>query len=503
MKGSLRVEGLSFSIGRPPVCSFNDIALSVKSGEMLLLVGESGSGKSSFLDLIRGVRTDGLELNRGSIKLGGMDITEGGVASVATRGVGWVGQNPEHNLHQLRVMEELESGPQYAGMHPDRTREVALQVADYLELTSLLNRNPETLSGGQKQIVAIGAALSLIRATVAHSGAQLMLLDEPDSYLDARNRVHLMGALQKAQEAGVALIIATHRPERFEALASGGAIVSAPTIRVCTTKALSTTLATDVASSAAVVSLFQGRGESRTEREVRIEAANVTHRFDEQVVLDNISLSLDDRRLTTIVGGNGSGKSTLGKILAGVINPTSGQVLTIPTGDRRGYYVPQIPESFFFSDSVEGELMLCFRLHDQTPNGFEVQKSLQRTRLRERSSIAPEYLSGGEQRILNIELCLVSGPPAHLLVLDEPEFGLDRSRWQQVSTMLRELARRPGIVVVILSHDADLAALGDRVVGLHDGGIIFDGTPEELQALDDFILRDKLRIDPLPRSRHA
>ncbi len=156
---------------------FSDICLNVAIGETVAVFGGNGSGKSTLLKCIAGIES----LSNGEI------CDSENLNSEFRKSIGLVMQNPEHQMIAPTVEEEIALGLEFRGVH---AAEIERRVEGEIErfaLQSIRNRSPETLSGGQMQRVALAAIVVVQPA--------FLLLDEPDSLLDAPSRREFMEAV--------------------------------------------------------------------------------------------------------------------------------------------------------------------------------------------------------------------------------------------------------------------------------------------------------------------
>ncbi len=173
-----------------------------------VIVGPSGSGKTSILSMIAGT----IQPDSGHIEIGNqvvLDTKSGRHTPCELRGVGFVFQEPRLFPH-LTVLENLRFGQRW---RKHQAQEVALErVAQVLEITPLLHRVPELLSGGEKQRVAIGRALA--------SGPKLLLMDEPMSSLDQGLKLRVLDYLRRViDEWQIPVIYVTHSTAERELIA--------------------------------------------------------------------------------------------------------------------------------------------------------------------------------------------------------------------------------------------------------------------------------------------
>ncbi len=186
-------------------------------------------------------------------------------------------------------------------------------------------------------------------------------------------------------------------------------------------------------------------------------------------ILKSVNLQLAPQELGLVIGPSGSGKSTLLEILAGLAEPTSGQVLwreqdlTPLHLQQLGGLVFQFPERHFCGGTVLEEL----RLGHPELGTERVHEALSEVGLGHLSlNTSPHALSGGQQRRLALAVQLIRQP--HLLLLDEPTAGLDWSMRRQLINLLRKLKEHWTLLVV--THDAkDMVAIADRCWTLTQG----------------------------------
>lgn len=240
----------------------------------------------------------------------------------------------------------------------------------------------------------------------------------------------------------------------------------------------------------------------------------------ETVALRGIDLEVRTGELLAIIGPTGSGKSTLVQHFNGLLRPTSGTVringedLWAPKTDRRRArqrvgLVFQFPEAQLFEETVRRDVAFGPRnlalpddvVADRVEEAL-TQVGLDPTQFGERS---PFGLSGGEMRRVAIAGILAMQP--RVLVLDEPTAGLDPQGREELLTRFEGLHRQ-GLTIVLISHDMDVVArLAGRIVVLHEGRIILEGSPREvfareaeLQAIG-FTLPQAARLARLLRER--
>jgi iron complex transport system ATP-binding protein len=235
----------------------------------------------------------------------------------------------------------------------------------------------------------------------------------------------------------------------------------------------------------------------------RLRVADLTFERSGRRLLDSVSVQFASGTVTAVLGPNGAGKSTLLGCMAGLLHASHGAVdlddaplrsLMADERARRIAFLPQIPEISWPVDvaTLVGLGRLPYRhLASEAENEAAVRRAMQATRTTQWSQRTVTTLSGGERaRVL---LARVLAGESDWILADEPFAGLDPAHQFEAADLLRSLAEL-GRGVVLTIHDLALAArIADRVVVLHHGRIVADGTPEA--ALTPTALREVYGID--------
>ena len=230
-----------------------------------------------------------------------------------------------------------------------------------------------------------------------------------------------------------------------------------------------------------------------------LDVQNLSVSFGGLRAVDNVSLSVEPHRITTIIGPNGAGKSTLFNLISGALRPHEGRVL-IDGRDFTGappYRVQaaglarsfQITNLFFELSVVENlrlaaqvlePLRMSWRPATASRGAFaRVAELLDRFRLTERAYAAAGELSHGEQRRLEVAVALACRPK--VLLLDEPTQGMSHSDTADTAALIRSL--KSDVTVLLIEHDIGLVmSLSDHVIVMHQGQKLAEGTPAEVQA---------------------
>lgn len=261
-----------------------------------------------------------------------------------------------------------------------------------------------------------------------------------------------------------------------------------------------------------------------------IEFQNVTFGYSdeieeglpEEIVIQNMNISIEKGDFVAVLGHNGCGKSTLAKLCNGIIIPQEGTVLVdgIDTKDDDRLYeirrkvgmVFQNPDNQIVATIVEDDVAFGPENLGIEPSEIRnrVDEALKRVEMYDFRSFEPHKLSGGQKQRVAIAGVIAMQPEC--IVLDEPTAMLDPRGRREVIKTVTELNRDFGITVILITHFMDEAVKADRVVVMDDGKIILDGKPKEVfthidtlknagldvpeaTELSDMLIKRGLRID--------
>ena len=228
-----------------------------------------------------------------------------------------------------------------------------------------------------------------------------------------------------------------------------------------------------------------------------------------QTILRNVSLNVPRGRITAILGPSGSGKSTLLAALTGELAPIEGSVevfgQVVPSGRprallefRKGMGVLLQGNGLLSDLTVAENIALPLRAHAKLPVPLVrriVDLKLNAVGLRAAADLYPRELSGGMARRVALARALALDPP--LMIYDEPLTGLDPIAGGVIISLIRRLNETLGLTSVIVTHHVrETVPIADRVVVIASGGVVFAGTPTELESTDDPFVQQFLRGDP-------
>ncbi|MGH9101494.1 MAG: ABC transporter ATP-binding protein [Acidimicrobiales bacterium] len=219
-----------------------------------------------------------------------------------------------------------------------------------------------------------------------------------------------------------------------------------------------------------------------------VSCSGLTKSYGEATALDGVDLRLGKGQTVVLIGPNGSGKTTLLRIVAGLLEPSQGEVRVL--GAKAGSiearsvtaYIPDNP--VLYDDlSVEEHLEYVARLHGASEWGDRADDLVGRLGLADRSEQLPSRFSRGLRQKTAIAVALVR--PSSVLLVDEPFVGLDRPGRDALLDLLDEVAAQ-GVTVVVATHQADYLERARRCVGMRDGRVAYDG-PATAKAVGELL----------------
>ena len=220
-----------------------------------------------------------------------------------------------------------------------------------------------------------------------------------------------------------------------------------------------------------------------------IQVQNLTHRYGDRVALANVSFEVKAGEIFGLLGPNGGGKSTLFRILSTMMAPTEGKALLAghdverdPGGVRREIGVVFQTQSLDRALTVEENLRAQGHLHGLSGHLLRdrMERAMDRLGLKDRRHDLVESLSGGLRRRVEIAKALLHQPK--ILLMDEASTGLDPSARRDLVRHVENLRDREAVTILLTTHILDEADKCDRLVLLHEGKIVAQGSSAELRA---------------------
>jgi peptide/nickel transport system ATP-binding protein len=504
MSALVSVSNLSLTVGAGGREIVSGVSFDVAPGEMVGIVGESGSGKTQAARAIMGLTPAPLVVAGGAIRFEGVDVTKAEPAVLRKlRGarIGMVFQEPMTSLNpSMPIGRQLDEGLKLhrRDLSTAQRRERILEMLRRVGIRDpkgAMDAWPHEFSGGMRQRMMLASVMLLEPA--------LLIADEPTTALDAvvqRDVLELMVDLTREHHTAVLMIshdlpMVARYTERMVVMQHGKVLETGTTAGILerpqhpyTRKLLDAMPrrlpARKLTQDAPIVEV----------KNLVVDYAGHQRLFSRtgaKRALNGIDLHVKPREVVAVVGGSGSGKTTLGRAIAGLLAPTSGQILfrgqpvSRKSAAWRDYrlncqMVFQDPYSSLDPRMTIGQLVgEGLRMMQDMPSADKrrrVYEVLAEVGLgSEYAKRFPHEMSGGQRQRVAIARAIVRRPA--FVIADEPVSALDVTVRAQVLDLFADLQERHGFSCLFISHDLGVVEqVADRVVVMRDGGIVEQGS---------------------------
>lgn len=516
--------------------AIDHVSLSIKKGDFVGILGHNGSGKSTLAKQLAAL----LKPSGGIIYVNGMDTAKDELLLSIRKTAGMVFQNPDNQLIGNIVEEDIAFGPENMGIPREEIEERITRALEATGMSAYREHSPNTLSGGQKQKIAISGVLSM--------EPECIIFDEPTAMIDPEGRKEVLKAIYALNRLKhITIIYITHfldevsqadylyvmkqgaitlegSPETLfkmpEELTENNLELPFEISFIAELRKKGLNIPKEIYTKKQLLEFFKCRQQeegflftekkvenqqkkytAETEQEKGIVLKNISYQYKKRSAeeakdaLQDVSLSIKPGEFVAIVGKTGSGKSTLIQHLNGLLQPQSGQYF---------FEGQDIWSKKYDLKKLRQKVALCFQypeyqLFEETilkdiafgPKnlGLDKKKCEEKARYAmklvglpaELEKVSPFSLSGGQKRRVALAGILAMEP--EYLILDEPVAGMDAPGKRMLFQLLHHLNKDKGITIVLVSHNMDdVAAHADRVLIMEDGTLKMDGTTREIFA---------------------
>ena len=511
----LVVENLSCRYLSRDDPALQDISFSVEAGQIALIAGSSGCGKTTLLRCINGLipRSYKVEMS-GRILLNGEDFSDRPLAEVS-QVIGTVLQDPERQILGAYVRNEVAFGLENLGIPRQEIISRIDETLEYLGIAHLQHRQTFSLSGGEKQKVALAGVLMM--------RPDILVLDEPLANLDPASAQEALALIRQLADEGKTILIIEHRVEDvlklnpdFVMFMEGGRVTYHGTVKgllaTADFRAVKLPAPVVINRAAEIEPLATQTSPTKVHSDgselIKYEGVSFNYEGGPEVIRD-VNLTIRDGDIIALLGPNGAGKTTLVKHAIGLLKPTRGRILirgvdstemTVAQTAQTVGYVFQSPRHMLFAATVGKELIFGPRNIGHNPEQIEqnVQQALSVIGLTEERNRSPMALSFGQQKRVSIASILAMR--SDILMMDEPTAGQDYANYMNFMDSVVGLRGSNGkayrfSAIVFITHDLDLAiSFANRVLLMSEGKIVDDGAPHKVLA--DFSQLERCRVIP-------
>jgi energy-coupling factor transport system ATP-binding protein len=516
--------------------ALDSINLKIEEGTITGILGSAGAGKTTLVHSMNGLVPNEVPgYSQGEVLVAGSS-TKGVDPALLAEKVGLVLEKPGTQLLALTVYDDIAFGPSNLGLPMSEIHERVEFAINAARLKGLEARNPEELSGGQQQSLAIAGILSM--------KPRLLALDEPVSMLDPEGKDRVLSIVSSLVDEGQTTLVITESGSDLESiikyldrvvvLRKGELVADGKPAKVLTssvldevgvgrpqTAALFHKLGLEATPEA--LESVQGardylvkmavRCSRRPAQEVRpivegepvVKVRNLKHTFDGEVfALRGVSLDVQRGEILGIIGQNGSGKTTFCLHMVGILKPSNPDAIVTVDGldvtkaqtkevIKHANYVFQNPDNQLFQEKVIEELSYGLRMTGvrEEATASLVSETLTRFGLEEYKDAYVQDLPRDARTLLAVASVQVMRPK--VLFVDEPTNGMDKAKADWAVELFKGF-NRSGQTLDVVSHNMNvISRLCARIAVMKEGEIILQGPTREVFARADVLRTANIR----------
>ena len=236
----------------------------------------------------------------------------------------------------------------------------------------------------------------------------------------------------------------------------------------------------------------------------QIEVKNLDFSYDEQPhAVKNVSFSIEKGSYTTIIGHNGSGKSTIAKLMIGLLEKNSGEIIVdglpltlenLQEIRNKVGIVFQNPDNQFIGSTVRDDIAFGLENHCVEPEKMDeiINEFAKKVNMVEFLDSEPTKLSGGQKQRVAIAGVLAMAP--EIMIFDESTSMLDPQGKNEINEVIRELHAKTKMTLVSITHDIEEVTKSDFVIVMNNGQIVMSGKPDEIMMREKELLKSNLDL---------
>ncbi|MDE0636891.1 MAG: ABC transporter ATP-binding protein [Candidatus Poribacteria bacterium] len=491
----IQIENLSYTYPSRETPTLHGINAEIFPGDFLLLTGPTGCGKTTLLRTMNGLIPHASSGTlTGAVRVNDKDVASQSLASTCQQ-VALLFQNPDDQLFCTLVEDEIAFGLENLGFPSEEIKERITLALEQVGLTGFEDRRIAELSGGEKQRVAL--------ASICAMQPQVLLLDEPTSHLDPRATRDILNIVKQLNtEIGITVVLATHQVKEVAPLCNrvwlmneGQLCLDLPKTDAFQDTSIFRNLGVEVPETENPPSPIKRKPSPHTTSHLpllNIKDISFSYPNSNKNVVQTISCEVSRGEIIAIMGANGSGKTTLLHLMGGLLQPLSGQVIIDgKTAKRRKLHqlagkvgiVFQNPDLLLQAETVKSEVAFG-------PKNLKLKSDILQTvvtdtlaqfKLTDFAEEAPYSLSRGQRQRVAVAATFSLHPD--IFLLDEPTTGQDAQHLQLMMDELCNQIRQKNKTLIFATHNTELTLkYADRVLLMHEGELLFDGTPNTVFA---------------------
>lgn len=478
----IKIKDLTFFYNNQEKPAIENLSFNIEKGDFVVLCGKSGCGKSTLLRCLKPIiKPYGKTL--GEIIFENQKLEELSDRQQSEK-IGFVMQNPEHQIVTDKVWHELAFGLENLGYSTDEIQLRVTEMAEYFGITDLYYNQVSQLSGGQKQLLNLAATMVM--------GPEMLILDEPTAQLDPIAAENFLSTLKKINdEFGITVILSEHRLDNVLGYANKAMIMDNGKIQyfgkpydilahkidedILKLMPMATRIFYESGLDGKTpISISDGRrwleklnitgrineGSDKiiyeNRNEYSIKGKNIWFRYEKNSsdIVKGLNLEIKKGEIFAILGGNGTGKTTTMGIISGIRKAYRGKIKLNGTVSA----LPQNVQTLFKEETVEDELT---GVSEELIEKMELSSVLKQH---------PYDISGGQQQKVALAKVLSKNPD--ILLLDEPTKAIDGIYKESLGKLMIDL-KKQGKTIVMVSHDLDFCGqYADRCGLFAQGNLI-------------------------------
>ena len=510
----IQIENLHFTYPSRETPTLQGISTHVAPGDFVLLTGPTGCGKSTLLRTMNGlIPHASAGTFSGTVRINGTAVASQPLA-VTCRHVSLLFQNPEQQLFCTQVEDEIAFGLENLSLPPAEIEKRIAAALKQVGLPEFRTRRTRTLSGGEKQRVALAAICAM--------QPQVLLLDEPTSYLDSQATQDILNIVsQRNAEMGIIVIWATHQIKEVAPLCNRVWLMHDGQLSLDLPKAEAfrdptpyrrlgvqppyedvPELCYGTRSVPTTTTIVQPPYED-TERQIdvptprrsspagpliHLRSLSFKYPNSDKAAVNSVSSTVTRGEVIAVMGANGSGKTTLLHLMAGLLRPAAGEIVIAGKTLKRAKLhqlagkvgiVFQNADLVLQAETVRDEV-------EFGPKNLKLPPETRQKRVADTLALfalaafaeeTPYSLSRGQRQRVAVAANVSLHPD--LLLLDEPTTGQDAQHLNLLMGELCNKIKQENKSLIFTTHNLQLTLkYADRVLLLRDGELVFDSTPD-------------------------